>query len=312
MTAALYADLMRTLRHPQVRDLAWAILSPPLLEASPTLRHPLSASRWYSQPDLLADWLLCQDSAAEGLREWLAQRSNRRLGLYYERLWQYALNHAPDIDLIVANLPIRVGGNTLGELDLLLRDPEGVHHLELAVKFYLGNGSRGDDAPRHWIGPGGHDRLDLKLDHLLHHQLSLSTREQARPALAELTGSPIRPALWLGGYLFEPWAGGCSPPAGANPAHLRGLWVRQRDWPALHQQAGESHWQMLPRQAWLAPARQEREPDTSAADTQARPTLDEQSPARLMARLQGTGSVWEEAQRVFVVPDRWPALDAHD
>ncbi len=312
MTAPLYADLMRTLRHPQVRDLAWAILSPPLLEASATLRHPLSASRWSSQPDLLADWLIRQDRAADGLQQWLAQRSNRRLGLYYERLWQYALSHAPDVDLIVANLQIRVGGSTLGELDLLLRDPEGVHHLELAVKFYLGNGPSGDHAPLHWIGPGGHDRLDLKLNHLLHHQLNLSTREQARPALAELTGSPIQPALWLGGYLFEPWENGSSPPAGANPRHLRGLWVRQRDWPAFHQQAGEHHWQILPRQAWLAPARLESEPGLSEACVQVRPEFDEGSPARLLARLQWTGNAWEEAQRVFVVPDRWPALDARD
>ncbi|WP_258190287.1 DUF1853 family protein [Stutzerimonas azotifigens] len=303
MTTALYADLMRTLRHPQVRDLAWAILSPPLLEASATLRHPLSGSRWYSQPDLLADWLMHQDAAAEGLQRWLAQRSNRRLGLYYERLWQYALTHAPDIDLIVANLPIREGGNTLGELDLLIRDPEGVHHLELAVKFYLGNGGGGDGAPHHWIGPGGHDRLDLKLDHLLRHQLNLSMHEQAKAALAELTSSTIQPALWLGGYLFEPWPSGCLPPAGANPLHLRGIWVRQRDWPAL---AGEYRWQMLPRQEWLAPARLELDFDL---DDTLRPKLDEHSPARLMARLQSNGNVWEEAQRVFVVPDRWPATD---
>ena len=42
-----------------------------------------------------------------------------------ERLWQFALCQAPDIDLLVANLPIRQGSHTLGELDLLLRDRDG-------------------------------------------------------------------------------------------------------------------------------------------------------------------------------------------
>ena len=58
--------------------------------------------------------------------------------MYYERLWQYALCQAPDLQLIAANLPIRQNGSTLGELDLLFCDDQGVHHLELAIKLYLG------------------------------------------------------------------------------------------------------------------------------------------------------------------------------
>ncbi|CAN1601753.1 protein of unknown function [Pseudomonas mediterranea] len=30
---------------------------------------------------------------------------DQRLGLYYERLWQFAVQHAPGIELIAANLP---------------------------------------------------------------------------------------------------------------------------------------------------------------------------------------------------------------
>ncbi|WP_265309277.1 DUF1853 family protein, partial [Pseudomonas aeruginosa] len=47
-------------------------------------------------------------------------RDLRSLGLYYEHLWQFALEQAPDVRLIAANLPVRDGGHTLGELDLLL------------------------------------------------------------------------------------------------------------------------------------------------------------------------------------------------
>ena len=139
MNLTSLADLPGRLQHPQVRDLAWTILSPALLEQAPwQQRHPLAASCWNGNPGLLADWLLLLDADAALLEAWLARRSVRRLGLYYEQLWQFVLAQTPDIQLLATNLPIRDGGQTLGELDLLFRDREGVHHLELAVKFYLG------------------------------------------------------------------------------------------------------------------------------------------------------------------------------
>ncbi|MDC6690029.1 DUF1853 family protein, partial [Leclercia adecarboxylata] len=63
MNLCSLADLPNRLQHPQVRDLAWTVLSPPLLSEAPQYqRHPLSASRWNSEPGLLADWLLRQDA----------------------------------------------------------------------------------------------------------------------------------------------------------------------------------------------------------------------------------------------------------
>ncbi|WP_445939468.1 DUF1853 family protein, partial [Pseudomonas sp.] len=76
------ADLPSQLRQPAVRDLAWALLSPPLLAHSPwQQRHPLKASNWSQQPDALADWLLSLDSDSHTLQQWLSQSSVRRLGL---------------------------------------------------------------------------------------------------------------------------------------------------------------------------------------------------------------------------------------
>jgi hypothetical protein len=126
----LFPDLLQLphqLRHPEVRDLAWVILAPPMLAATPwPQRHPLAGSDWVHDPERLAHWLHRLDRDSYGLLQWLSQARTRRLGLYYERLWQFAVEHAPGIELIAANLPIRREGHTLGELDMLLRDRDGV------------------------------------------------------------------------------------------------------------------------------------------------------------------------------------------
>ncbi|GAB3393639.1 DUF1853 family protein [Azotobacter armeniacus] len=303
------ADLPARLRQPPVRDLAWTLLSPPLLSATPwPQRHPLAASHWARDPAGLADWLQALDACSTPLDAWLAQHPTRRLGLYYERLWQFALNSAPGVRLLAANLPIRLGSSTLGELDLLLQDAEGVHHLELAIKLYLGPAGSAGHHPARWIGPGRHDRLDLKLERLGRHQLPLSSSPAAQVILNQLGIADLQASGWLGGYLFYPWPDGCPSPDGANPAHLRGRWLARRDWLDFLASGPAGHWQPLPRHAWLAPVRFEM------ADLWTRETLqawyarlEPEAPAQLLARLiVGETGEWLEAERVFLVGDSWP------
>lgn len=302
-------ELLSHLRQPIVRDLAWTLLSPALLAHSPwPQRHPLSASNWSQQPAAMTDWLLNLDGDSHALQHWLSQSSVRRLGLYYERLWQFALHAAPGIEVLAANLPIRQQGHTLGELDMVLRDEEGVHHLELAIKLYLGQQRCSGTDLAHWLGPGSHDRLDIKLAHLGRHQLPLSSRVEAQQTLAAHDISQPRAALWLAGYLFYPWQQPCSEPHGANPAHLRGRWLHRADWTRFITQH-DGHWQPLPRQAWLAPARIERQQLCSREQfKQWLTALPSDANAQLLVRLiEGPQQCWLEAERVFLLNDQWPA-----
>lgn len=311
MPFAELLPLPRLLRQPAVRDLAWTLLSPPLLQGSPCpQRHPLTGSGWADDPARLAAWLRTLDQAPGPLLEHLERLTSRRLGLYYEALWQFALLQAPGIELLAANLPIREGRHTVGELDILLRDREGDHHLELAIKLYLGPPDADGTDPAQWLGPGCHDRLGSKLAHLAGHQLTISRQPQSHFALAALGIVEVEPHLWLGGYLFYPWPGHAQPPAGAHPMHLRGRWLHRRDWASYSAQAPAGRWQPLPRQAWLAPARVEAAASWAAQRFAAwLQVLDAVSPAQLLVRLeQGEDGDWQEAERLFLVADPWPHL----
>jgi hypothetical protein len=309
MPFPLLNDLPRQLRRPAVRDLAWALLSPPLLSAPPCpQRHPLAGSLWADQPQCLERWLRALDEDDGLLRDWLAKLGSRRLGHYYERLWQFALGHAPGVELLAANLAIRDGGRTLGELDVVLRDRDGVHHFELAIKLYLGPENAGHD-PVAWLGPGCNDRLGSKLAHLAGHQLPMSAAAHSRDVLAQLGLEQVQAHIWLSGYLFYPWPEQAEPPEGANPQHLRGRWVRRRDWAI----ANGERWQPLQRHAWLAPARVEAGECWTAEQFAAwLHMLEQQAPAQLLVRLEQDGwGAWQEVERVFLVADGWPQLPTY-
>jgi uncharacterized protein len=187
------------LTDPVVRDLAWALASPNLLQSSPLAPD----NGWYRQ--LLVEYqarLFELDAAPEVLHAHC--RPYRRLGLYFEALWHFFLLDHSRFQLLAHNWQQVIDGTTLGAFDFIVWDQQSqrIEHWELAVKFYLI--SNPDDAYDQACGLNTRDKLRHKVEHMLHHQLRLSQHPQIRERLGRQKLMPQSTRLIMKGRLYYP------------------------------------------------------------------------------------------------------------
>ncbi|WP_288823755.1 DUF1853 family protein [uncultured Paraburkholderia sp.] len=319
--------MLDKLRDCAVRDLAWLLLSADLLRPQPPVGELATPFASLRQLDDIVDWLCALDAAPAPLHDDLAATRMTRLGRYAERLLGWFLQHGPTARLVAAGVPLRRAGVTLGECDFLLHTQERARlHWELAVKCYLHAGNVDAQTARlspsasslsssltssqlsNYVGPNLKDRFDLKLAHLLSHQLPLSAREDFAS-----TGypGPWTPQMFVKGWLFYRHSETPADAAELDPAHGRGWWVTRSEWPdfaAAHAQ----HWRVLPRLEWLAPRRygQDAEQTTSRALidplTLTARSAQQTGPTMIAALAEDAAGNLVERSRGFVVPDEWP------
>jgi hypothetical protein len=312
-TAAAQLD---GLCEPAVRDLAWLLFSADLLRAQPPVGILASAFETAHEAAATLAWLRALDTDPDELQRDLAAARITRLGRYAECLLGWFLQHGPAAHLIVANVPLRRGGLTLGECDFLVQTQAGRRlHWELAVKCYLHAGEGRAHSVAHfppqladYVGPNLQDRFDLKLGHLLGHQLPLSAREEF--ATLGYPG-PWEPQMFVKGWLFYRRGEAIHETAQLDPLHVRGWWVTRSEWPAFAAtHAGQ--WRVLPRLEWLAPRRHEK----GAAEAHGIDFFDasalivrvahQSGPTMAAAFSMDDAGRWVERSRGFIVPDDWP------
>lgn len=191
--------------HQSVRDLAWAISSPPLL-TQPSGPGCWPDSNWYQQIyEATLPWINSVDRDPSELEALIAEQKDRRLGKYFETLWYYWLSNHPRYQIVESNLQIIIDGQTLGELDFIVFDRETgqTMHWEVAVKFYLGTGDT--RVMSNWHGPNLRDRLDIKFDHLLKRQSVISQDTKVSQWLKQRGIVIDQYSVILKGRLYYPW-----------------------------------------------------------------------------------------------------------
>lgn len=288
-------------RVPAVRHLAWMCHAPQLISSD------MGFAPEKYLPENAEERLKAWDQSPQRGPAVLTENPPRRLGLYFERLYECLMRDLLGWEILLKNQPVRSNGITLGELDFVIRNPENhaIEHHEIAVKFYLGHCKPGQDTAL-WYGPNSRDRLDIKSQRLTSHQSQMTVRPEARSLLEPLgIEAPVRPRVFMPGYLFYPLGKTLQPPANVPPGHLRGDWlyIDQLDEMTDHTE----WWIPLIKPHWLGPWRQRHAPDYK--DT--REALDVVRSAgipRLFAVLERSDvdGFWQETSRIFVVPGAWP------
>ena len=306
-------NLLDTLRDPAVRDLAWVIGAPGLIDATmPAYIGHVVEDRWCStQLKNCAAWLEALDNSPQPLHQFIAERPTRRLGHYFETLIAYWLAQIPGTKIIATNLQVQNAFRTEGEYDFLFSNGDAkIIHWEAAVKFYLQQEPLAEQ--RAFIGPGTRDRLDLKLSRVFQHQLLLGGTPAGQLSLP--MGVRLDKAqAFIKGYLFyHTTASGETAIPGISSSHLKGWWIRHT-LETIPQSSADSRWIILPRMRWLAPALLPADAEVMTVtainlllDVHFRLSSDAQL---LFEMVRSNAGTWIEVSRGFVVCRHWPSLE---
>lgn len=283
---------------PAVRHLAWICQAPQLLQS------PLTFEPGRFLPDDVTEEIKAWDHNPQTAPPLLREPPQKRLGFYFERLYRVLLEDLLGWEVLLQNQQIQSNGRTIGELDFVVhnRNEDRIEHHEIAIKYYLG-------VPEHsgrtlWYGPNARDRLDLKADRMLRLQSQRTTLPEARALLADMgIKEPVMPRIFMPGYLFYPTGTQVSAPQSVPANHLRGQWcylsqVESSDLPG---------WVLLNKPHWIGPWRQYESPAPDAVNA-ALATIERAEIPLLFAKLKqdSVTGLWQETNRLFVVPDSWP------
>lgn len=300
-------SLLRTLQNPIVRDLAWSCFSPPLiLSQQVALPGQSLANCALSLDSARRSWLEQLDAQPSSLLQHLDSSHSRRLGLYYEALWHFFLQQDERVELVAHNLAVRQDKQTVGEFDCLYYCHERQRHihLELAVKFYLGlpgaETDHGQSEWAHWLGPGGSDRLDIKLEHLRQRQLQLGQLEAAREPLRQLGIETLDLEMEIKGRLFQPVTTALGSPLGYNRTLAMSQWMTCTQALATF---GHAQVVLLDKNQWLAPLCSLIDKSSQTMEDICKHHQHNLHRPRVVAILDSSGC---EEQRIFVTPEHWP------
>ena len=267
------------------RDLRWAVSSPALCK---------------DLPPLFTQWSK-GGAGALAVGQDLAEKRRSPIGRYFESLIATWLAAQDGVTQLETNIALQQGSTTLGEVDLLFAHQGKAQHWELALKFYLGTGSRRH--PADWFGPLGRDRLDRKLDKLHTRQLQLLRSPEGLALLAERGFHSAESHPLIKGYLFHPYAdwkrGHVPVPSEVDPMHNHGFWIHLSQATQLCQESQD--WSYLAKPDWLAPARGQGDIPTGQLLDWLHHYFDSDSRPPLLAAI----SQGREVSRGFVVPDDW-------
>jgi hypothetical protein len=224
--------------------LRWLLSSPPLFRDLPGIPLMPDACR----KRLLMAWERLPAAAAPESKSPLGGARRLGVGHHAEHLLTEALRRCPGIEVIASRQQIRVGDQTIGEIDLLYDDHERQCrvHCEMSVRIVLQHHPAADWTA--WCGTDPRQGLQDKLDHLREHQLPLG----GHPLVPRHPRWPTISEALLLGWFLQPTGQTWPEPAHAAPDHLRGWWLRHGIAEPLRSSRA-ARFSIIPTRDWLGP-----------------------------------------------------------
>ncbi|MFK7768164.1 MAG: DUF1853 family protein [Mariniblastus sp.] len=272
------------LTHEQaIRDLKWVLSSPSLVAG------PQSVEEIEFDPSNL------DGSAVDQLAKFCECQVEHKVGRYFENLVGFWLEHVRRVELIGKGIHIRDGNRTLGEIDFLFRDENGVMtHLESAVKFFL---HFPNSKVSHYPGPNATDNFERKTEKLFGGQLAMSAKQY--PDVTQ------RQAFMRGTIFYHPSSQiPIEIPSRMSVKHTKGVWIRESELEILDQWYGGS---IAEKPFWLSATSFDVQPIMQLQEKLLKHFAGAGYP--VMLRLT-KGSEDANNERAFVVPDFWPSGSA--
>lgn len=212
-------------QHPLVRQLAFCIASPNILQQLPDELTVVHNFQLHPDPVWQQHWknyhprLVALDQNPEELQLFLQKLKSTRLGLRFEMfIWFWLLDQDyHSYQLLGHSIQKIEGPRTLGELDFVLLNTETheVEHWEVALKYYL---AERDFSLPYWYGLNRSDTLSRKLNHFSQKQFQFD----------EALGQHIqRRYCVLKGQLYLPLNTSETLPTWVNPQRRIGQWGQQ-------------------------------------------------------------------------------------
>lgn len=282
------------LADPHVRDLAWLLSAPNLLDVNDTRWRGKIATL---EPDFdIEPWLHALDANPASLHAHLQLGPFERLGRYAEKLLAFYFKHCGR--LLAHGVQVHSeGGQTIGEFDFLLRHDNAALHWEFAIKLYLMGSSDDEDC---FVGPNLADTLLAKMRKILDRQLALGDH----PAAQELLPARIIKAQALiKGWMFYREDETINIDAGLSADHCRGFWCTQ----SQARELTAPCYVILPRLSWLAPVQVSANMalDQAALGVILNRHFAVETTPLMVAKCTVDRDVAQEGSRGFIVPEDW-------
>lgn len=294
-----------------VADLAWAIGSPPLMDNSAANdKYLIFGEEWYeSQFNLHIDWLRDLDSSPQLLKDWLQEDAQKLLGKRFESLLAFWLTHSPHFELLHRNVVFHnEQNNTSGEADFILIDKESneIWHVESACKYYLAEEKSHNW--KNWIGPNGHDSLELKMSKV-YHQLRIFDKTEGKNFLRDQNLERPISFLLMKGYFFHHFSliEGAVPPKDAHRHYCGGWYIYEHELPRFASDFAQ--WLLLPKERWISAVHLKGEVAVLSGNEmieRCRQFIRKHAKAPMIVQVEERDGSTIEVSRGFVVRDAWP------